>query len=135
MSPGKAIGPALGILILASVFGLPVGINGDSTMFSTFLSQVGKEQTSQVLDPMLVGAEFVMLLGVALVIGGGFLGYFPMASGVMALFGVVLFAAGEYLIKGVFTVSISPLGFMIQLGCSVGLILASQWKGRPSAYF
>jgi uncharacterized membrane protein (UPF0136 family) len=134
MSPGKTLRAALGLTTVVSVFFLPLGVNGDSTMFSTFVSQLGRGP-GQGLDMGIFGAEIAMLLGVVLVIVGGILGYFPMPSGLLVLFGVLLFATADYSITGQFAVSGSALGLFIPLGCSVGLVMASQWNGRPSPYF
>jgi membrane-bound ClpP family serine protease len=142
MHPGRIVGIIMGLLILASVFGLTFYINGlsgqdqSATLYNTFTSQYNQLSAIQSQgNEQSIALAYIVIIASILLIIAGFVGIFPLGTGVLGVVGMALITIGPSLVDPDQTFSLQGYGiafYLIWLAAIISLG-ASFWHRRSSS--
>ena len=127
------LGIVLGLVILVSIFLLPFGSGANSqTLYGTagpLLSDIGSIQSSG--DASKITYDYLIVVAFILIIIAGFVGLFPLGTGVLGVVGMAMITVGSYLIYPNSGTTLSAgLGFFTIWAASIVSLGASFWHGK-----
>jgi hypothetical protein len=131
--PGRILGIIMGLVILATIFLVPIGsAPGDTTLWGTvypLITNISGFQQAGNLATMTIG--YILIIAFVLLLIAGFVGIFPLGTGVLGVIGMALITVGPYLVSGeAIMVSNYGAGFYILWIASIISLGASFWHGK-----
>jgi hypothetical protein len=137
--PGRILGIVLGIVILASIFALPffggsnpyTGTGG--TFYSGWSDIVGNLGNIQAVgNAQLITLAYIILIAGILLIIAGFVGIFPLGTGVLGVVGMAMLTVGPYVATPTAgtNLSVYGAGFYVMWVASIAALGASFWHRR-----
>jgi hypothetical protein len=136
MRPGRGLGIIIGLIILFSLFALPVGYGPNSPALYDIMLIVtfNLSQTQNTGNPTAIGLVYAFLASFAILFMVGVLGVFPRVTGILgiiaasvltAMFGVT--SQGQVDLAG-----LGPVFYVLWLA-SIMLVVVSFWRGKVPA--
>ena len=134
MRPGRILGIIMGIVILIAFFALPFFSSDNSTLYTNMTSTYNNISTIQASgNTGTIASAYVLLIGAILILIAGFVGVFPLGTGVLGVVGMAMITASPYLISGGAVSGIFSTyagGYFVIWVASVVSLAASFWHGK-----
>jgi hypothetical protein len=124
--PGRVLGLLMGLVILAVILFVP--FTSSQTLFAQakpLVSNLGSIQQSGSF--ITEAADYVLLISFILLFISGFVGVFPLGTGVLGVVGMAMFTVGPYLIYPGAGVPPYDAGFYLIWLAAVVCLAASFW--------
>ncbi len=136
MHPGRILGVVMGLVILVTFFAVPFySTNGQSTTLYNNMTSVynslGSTQGSG--NAGMIAAAYVLLIGAILILIAGFVGVFPLGTGVLGIVGMAMITLSPYLTTPGAAgngFDIYEVGYYLIWAASVIALGASFWHGK-----
>jgi len=131
--PGRKLGIALGLVILASIFTIPFGTGSLSgTLYETvypWISDLGAVEAAG--NVKAITYAYALLIAFILLVIAGLAGLFPLGTGVLGVVGMAIITVAPYLIYPDGPVVLSTgNGFFVIWAASIASLGASFWHGK-----
>jgi len=135
MHPGRILGAVMGLVILVTFLVVPFGtlfgvsrtLYGSFTYVYTNLSSIQNSGIAQ-----LITAAYLLLIASILILIAGFVGIFPLGTGVLGVVGMAIITAGPYLINPSYCFTGYEAGYYVIWGASIVSLGASFWHGKKA---
>jgi hypothetical protein len=130
--PGRMLGIVLGLVILASIFLLPFGTANSQTLYGIvgpWISNLGAVQASG--GAAAVTYSYIFIIAFILLVIAGFVGIFPLGTGVLGVVGMAMISVAPYLVYPNGPVKLDAgVGFYVIWAASVVSLGASFWHRK-----
>jgi hypothetical protein len=124
LHPGRILGLVMGLLILVTIFVIPFTSQTLYATLSTILTNLGSLQSGGMA---VVAMNYVLITVFLLLVIAGFVGIFPLGTGVLGVVAMALYTVGPILIYPSLPAPVYGTGYYVVWVASIVSLAASFW--------
>jgi hypothetical protein len=124
LHPGRILGLIMGLLILVTIFVIPFTSQTLYAEVSGILSNLGSLQSG---GTAVVAMNYVLIIVFLLLVIAGFVGIFPLGTGVLGVVAMAIYTAGPILIYPSLPAPVYGTGYYLVWLASIVSLGASFW--------
>jgi hypothetical protein len=127
MHPGRILGLIMGLVILLAIFLLPFT---SQTLYSTLSPMLSNMAAIQAGGPQLIAMDYVLVIVFILLVLAGFVGIFPLGTGVIGVVAMAMYTLGPILVYPSLAAPAYGTGYYVVWVASIVSLAASFWHRR-----